>query len=131
MRKLPHLSAETRPFWTGGSASELRIHRCDDCRLYFHPPAPVCRHCASRRVTPTPVSGRGRVLTFTVNHQVWTPELSEPFVVAIIELEEQAGLRFLSNVVNCDPEIIAIDMPVRVVFEQNEDVWIPLFEQAS
>jgi uncharacterized OB-fold protein len=82
-------------------------------------------------VTPTPVSGRGRVLTFTVNHQVWTPELSEPFVVAIIELEEQAGLRFLSNVVNCDPENIAIDMPVRVVFEQNEDVWIPLFEQAS
>lgn len=131
MRKLPLLSAETRPFWTGGEVGELRMHRCEDCSRFFHPPAPICRHCSSLNVTPTPVSGRGRVVTFTINHQAWTPEFTEPYVVAIVELEEQAGLRFLSNVVNCSPESVEIGMPVTVVFENVEDVWIPLFERAA
>jgi uncharacterized OB-fold protein len=131
VRKLPLLNAETRPFWTGGEVGELRMHRCDDCRRYFHPPAPVCRDCTSLKVGPVPVSGRGRVLTFTINRQAWTPELADPYVVAIVELEEQEGLRFLSNIVNCPAEAVAIGMPVSVVFERVEDVWIPLFERAT
>lgn len=131
MRKLPLLNAETRPFWTGGEVGELRIFRCDDCTRFFHPPAPVCRDCNSINVTPTPVSGHGKVLTFTVNHQAWTPEFTQPYVVAIIELEEQAGLRFLSNIVNCAPEAVEIGMAVTVVFENVEDVWVPLFEKAA
>lgn len=131
MRKLPLLNAETRPFWTGGEVGELRMHRCDDCKRFFHPPAPVCRDCTSLNVTPTPVSGRGKVLTFTINHQAWTPEFTQPYVVAIIELEEQEGLRFLSNVVNCPPDAVEIGMAVTVLFENVEDVWIPLFEKAA
>lgn len=131
MRKLPLLNAETRPFWTGGEVGELRMHRCDDCRRYFHPPAPVCRDCTSLKVGPVQVSGRGRILTFTINRQAWTPELADPYVVAIVELEEQEGLRFLSNIVNCPAEAVAIGMPVSVVFERVEDVWIPLFERAT
>ncbi|WP_313104063.1 OB-fold domain-containing protein, partial [Brevundimonas sp.] len=80
---------------------------------------------------PVPVSGRGRVLTFTINRQAWTPELADPYVVAIVELEEQEGLRFLTNIVNCPAEAVAIGMPVSVVFERVEDVWIPLFERAT
>ena len=125
------LSPETRPFWTGGEVGELRIHRCSDCARFFHPPAPVCRHCMSLNVAATPVSGMGRVTTFTINHQAWTPELGEPYVVAIIELEEQQGLRFLSNIVNCPPETVEMGMAVKVVFERAEDVWIPLFERAA
>jgi len=131
VRKLPLLNAETRPFWTGGQTGELRISRCADCDRYFHPPAPVCRHCTGLNVVPTPVSGHGKVLTFTVNHQAWTADLADPYVVAIIELEEQEGLRFLSNVVNCPPEDVEIGMAVTVVFENVEDVWIPLFEKAA
>jgi len=130
-RKLPALTADTRPFWTGGGDGELRIHRCGACARFFHPPAPVCPRCNSLDVTPTPVSGRGRVVVSTINRQAWTPELADPYVVAIIELEEQAGLRFLSNVVNCPPEDVRSGMPVSVVFEQVEDVWIPLFERSS
>lgn len=70
-------------------------------------------------------------MTFTINRQAWTPELAEPYVVAIIELAEQANLRLLSNIVGCDPNEVAIDMPVSVTFAQLEDVWIPLFERAG
>lgn len=75
------------------------------------------------------MSGRGRVVTYTVNHQRWTPDLDVPYVVAIVELIEQAQLRFLSNVIGCPPEEVAIDMPVRVIFQQVEEVWLPLFER--
>jgi uncharacterized OB-fold protein len=71
------------------------------------------------------------VVTFTINRQAWTPELEKPYVVAIIELAEQTGLRLLSNIVGCDPNEVAIDMPVMVTFAQFDDVWIPLFERAD
>lgn len=82
-------------------------------------------------VATEPTSGRGRVATFTINHHAWKPELTEHYVVAIIELDDQPGLRLLSNVVGMPPEHVRIDMPVQVRFEQHEDVWLPLFEKAE
>lgn len=130
-RKLPALTPDTAPFWQGGSDGVLRIHHCEPCREFFHPPAPICPRCASFDVAPRAVSGRGRVVSFTVNHQAWTPELALPYVVAIVELVEQAGLRFVSNIVACDPDAVKIDLPVKVRFEQIEDVWLPLFERQT
>lgn len=53
-----------------------------------------------------------------------------PFIVAIVALKEQAGLNLTSNIINCAAEDVSIGMPVKVVFEQHEDVWLPLFEPA-
>jgi uncharacterized OB-fold protein len=130
VRKLPMVTADTRPFWTGGEHGELRIYRCNACKHYFHPPAPVCPQCGGIDVGPTAVSGRGTVIACTINHQPWTPEFKEPFSVAIIELTEQPGLRILSNVIGCAPESVQVGMAVKVVFEHVDDVWIPLFESA-
>lgn len=131
MRKLPMLTADNRPFWTGGAEGQLLINRCNHCSHFHHPPTPVCPKCASLDVAPTPVSGRGTVMAFTINQQAWTPELAEPYVVAIINLPEQDGLHLLSNVVGCPPEEVEVGMPVKVVFEPQDDVWIPLFEKAA
>jgi hypothetical protein len=130
-RKLPALTIDTAPFWQGGAQGVLQIHYCAGCHRFFHPPNPICPHCNSFDVSPRPVSGRGRVVTFTINRQAWTAELVEPYVVAIVELAEQANLRLLSNIVGCDPDAVVIDMPVSVTFERHEDVWIPLFERAA
>lgn len=130
-RKLPALTADTAPFWQSGAEGVLRIHYCAPCRSFFHPPTPICPRCNSFDVEPRAVTGRGRVITFTINQQAWTPELTDAYVVAIVELAEQADLRLLTNIVGCAPEEVAIDMPVRVTFEQHEDVWIPLFERAA
>jgi uncharacterized OB-fold protein len=83
----------------------------------------------SSEVAPRAVSGRGSVASFTVNHQRWAPDLPVPYVVAIVELAEQPGLRLLSNIVGGAPEDVHVGMPVRVTFEQIEDVWLPLFER--
>jgi uncharacterized protein len=126
-RKLPALTPDNAPYWQGGEQGVLRIHHCKACAQWFHPPAPICPRCTSFDVEPRAVSGRGTVSTFTVNQQAWAPDLQAPYVVAIIELAEQAGLRVLSNIVECTPESVAIGMPVQVTFEQIEDVWLPLF----
>lgn len=128
-RKLPALNADTAAFWQGGRDGQLLIHYCSPCARYFHPPAPVCPHCSSFEVAPRAVSGRGTVLSYTINHQQWLPGLEVPYVVAIVALEEQPGLQLVSNVVGCPPDQVAIDMPLRVTFLQQEDVWLPLFER--
>ena len=65
-----------------------------------------------------------------MNHQPWLPGFPPPYVVCIVEIEEQKGLRITSNLVDCEPDQIRIGMPVRVCFEQVDDVWLPLFAPA-
>ena len=76
------------------------------------------------------MSGRGRVESFTVNHQQWIPG-SDPYIIAWVSVEEQPELRLTTNLVGVEPEDVKIGMPVRVVFEENEDVFVPLFTPAE
>jgi uncharacterized OB-fold protein len=130
-RVLPKLSDLNRHFWTGGAQGRLCFLRCGPCGTYVHPPAPVCPACLSRDVAPAAVSGRATVASVTLNHQPWVPAPDLPYAIAIVEIEEQPGMRLMTNVVNCAPESVRIGMPVRVVFEAHGDVWIPLFEPAD
>ena len=127
-RHLPAITAENAFFWRAGAAGLLRFMRCRHCGYYIHPPLPICSVCKSRDVLDEPVSGRGTVLTYTVNRQVWEAGLEAPYVIAIVELAEQRGLRLTTNIVNCRLEDVRIGMAAHVVFEQHEDVWLPLFE---
>ena len=128
-RVLPRITPLNEHFWRGGAQGELRFLRCRSCRHWVHPPAPVCPGCLAKDLAPEAVSGRGQVYSYTVNHQRWIPGSDEdPYVVAIVELVEQSGLRLTTNVVNCPPGEVRIGMPVRVVFEKRDDVHIPLFE---
>lgn len=126
-RKLPQLTPDTAPFWTGGEHGQLLVQRCTACGLYQHPPLPICSACRTETVAPQAVSGKGKVKTFTVNHQAWLPGLDEPFVFAAIELAEQAELYVFSNVLG-DPQSVTSGMAVTVCFEHHEDVWLPMFE---
>ena len=76
------------------------------------------------------MSGDATLHTYTVNHQAWIPGFDPPYLVAIVELPEQEGLRLTTNLVNVDVDDVRIGMPVRVTFEHWEDVWLPLFEPA-
>jgi uncharacterized OB-fold protein len=129
MRVPPLLDELNTAYWTGGLSGELRITRCQSCGLWHHPPAIVCRRCLSRELVAEPVSGKGTVAAFTINHQQWSPgATSEPYVIAIVELAEQEGLRQTTNIVNCPTADVRIGMPVRVVFTELDDVALPLFE---
>lgn len=128
-RILPRITDRNRHFWTGGRDGELRFLRCGACGTWVHPPAPVCPSCHGDDLGVEAVSGRARVATYTVNHQAWMPGPELPYVVAIVELPEQEGLRLTTNLVEVDVADVRIGMEVEVVFEAHPDdeVWIPLF----
>lgn len=125
-RKLPILEPDTAFFWTSGSTGALHVQRCDDCGRWQHPPLPCCPICHGQQMTPRAVSGRGKVATFTINYEPWSPGLDVPFVFAAVELEEQAELYVFSNIVG-PVEAVQIGMQVSVFFEPHEDIFLPLF----
>jgi uncharacterized OB-fold protein len=123
----PLITDLNRHFWTGGAEGALRFLRCVDCGHYLHPPSPVCRRCLSQKIEIAAVSGRGHVVTYTINHQPWRPGVAVPYVVALVELVEQRGLRLTTNLVGCSSEDIEMSMPVRVEFERTGEVFVPVF----
>ena len=125
---MPALNERNTFFWQSGRDGKLRFFKCQACNHYIHPSAPICSKCHSRDVAPAAVSGLGQVATYTINRQAWAPGLDSPYIVAIVEMQEQEGLRLTTNIVNCTIEDIKIGMPVQVLFDHREDVWLPLFE---
>ena len=127
-RVLPAVSEDNEHFWRGGGEGELRFLRCAACGWWLHPPAPICPVCLGRDLVVSAVSGRAVIHAYTVNWQSWLPGFDPPYVIAIVEFPEQAGLRLTTNIVGCEPEAVTTGMPVKVRFEEYDDVWIPLFE---
>lgn len=125
-RKLPVLEPETVSFWTSGADGLMRIQRCGACRTWQHQPLPRCSTCGSETLAAEAVSGKGRIASYTINYEAWLPGLPVPFVLAAVELAEQAGLYVLANL---DGPVTAahVGQPVSVRFEQHEDVWLPFF----
>ncbi|MGH3558451.1 MAG: Zn-ribbon domain-containing OB-fold protein [Mycobacterium sp.] len=127
---LPQRGGHDRAFWTGGAQGQLLIARCDECAHWVHPPAATCRDCGGTLVA-RPVSGRGTVFTYTVNLHAYNPAVPTPYVIAIVELAEQHGLRLATNIVDCEPDSVVCGMRVEVQFEQHgagaDAVFVPVF----
>jgi uncharacterized OB-fold protein len=126
-RTLPVLTDANRAYWTSGQTGTWSLPQCTACRRYVHPGQPWCPWCLTDTLMPAEVSGRGTVFTYTISRYQWMPGWTVPFAGAIVELEEQAGLRVTTNLVDVDPESVYIGMPVDVAFERQGEHWVPLF----
>jgi uncharacterized protein len=127
---LPEITPENEAFWTGGATGELRIMACQACDRRIHPPQLVCPSCLSREVAPVIASGRGTIATYTINHQPWIPGLKVPYALAIVELDDQPGVRMTAMIETEDLADVAIGAAVSVDFEPREDVHVPFFRLA-
>lgn len=130
-RPLPQLNDANRFFWTSGEDGKLRFLRCVDCSNFIHPPVPVCDRCLSRQQEVAAVSGRATLAAVTVNHQMWMPMIEPPYVIALVEIEEQPSVRLTTNIVECAEDDLAIGMALEVAFEHYEDVYLPVFRPAD
>ncbi|HEY3830974.1 MAG TPA: OB-fold domain-containing protein [Acidimicrobiia bacterium] len=138
---LPDLDDETaRPFWDACARHELVVQRCDDCGLLVHPPRPMCPRCRSLRRGWAPMSGRATVWSYVVTHPPLLPAYTDlaPYVVVIVQLDEDPTLRMVGNLVagegaainSVDPSTVQIGEPVRVVWEVVDDVTLPRWVRA-
>jgi uncharacterized protein len=109
----PASSRDTKFFWDGVNAHELRIQKRPDGSLQ-HPPVPALWQDKSAPVDYVVASGKGTVFSFVVHHAPKVPGRTLPFVIALVELEE--GVRMLGELRNVDPATVEIGMPVRATY---------------
>jgi uncharacterized OB-fold protein len=128
-KPIPLPDETTRPFWEGAKHRQLVIQRCVTCGYYNHPPRIICDVCLSQELRFEPVSGRGRIYTFTVMHQQDVPgfESEAPFINIVVELIEQPKLLIVSNLPISARERVLIGAPVEVEFEDRNGVIVPQF----
>ena len=134
VRPLPLIDDETRFFWDGTREHRLLMQFCGDCKRYYHHPRPVCPGCLASDMAPEELSGRGTVYTYTIAEQAFHPFFVDrlPYTLIVVDLEEQPGLRLVSELVECSPEDVMVGMPVEVVWEDvTDEVTLPLFKPAA
>ena len=131
-RVLPQPTPETRHFWEGCKAGELRLQRCTDCQQSYFPPRPFCPACGSRSVEVYPASGRATLYSYVINHRPRPDMGTEPHSIAVVALAE--GPRMMTNIVGCPqtPQALQLDMPLEVTFQSfSETISLPLFTPAK
>ena len=130
------IDLDTFALFAGFLEKRLLINRCQDCGQYFQPPWPSCPNCWSDNVEPTEVNGNGVVHTFVILHTgaLWGVEgvdYVKGHPLAVIQLEEQEGLRVTGPIVGCAPENIRIGMPVTLTWIEREGAPVPAFQPAE
>ncbi len=128
----PVVNPWARPFWDAAKQGRLAIQRCADCAKPVFYPRRACPHCFSEKLEWMNASGRGTVHSYMVVHNN-TPSAfvgDIPCVVAVMRFAE--GVQMLSNIVQCNPDVVRCDMPVEVVFERlNDEFTLPKFRPAK
>lgn len=109
----PASSKDTKFFWDGVNAHELRIQRRPDGSLQ-HPPVPAVWAAKDEPTDYVVASGDGTVFSYVVHHAPKVPGRTLPFVIALVELDE--GVRMLGELRGVEPDAVQIGMPVRATY---------------
>lgn len=117
-------NAVEAPFWAALAQGWLVVQHCAPCDEWMFPARVRCAGCGCYPEW-TRVSGRGRIWSFTWVHGPVLPAFAPyaPYPVAVIELDEQPGLRMVGNLVldanspinAAERQGIRIDAPVELV----------------
>jgi uncharacterized OB-fold protein/acyl dehydratase len=124
----PVISPDTKFFWDGLAAGELRIQRCRACGALRHPPGPMCPACGSSEAGYLVASGTGVVFSYVVHHHPPVPGKTLPLVIALVELDE--GVRVVGEMPGVQPDEVSVGAPVRLEFLRVDDdltlpAWLP------
>jgi len=124
----PVISPDTKFFWDGLAAGELRIQRCGACGALRHPPGPMCPTCGSAEGGYLVAAGTGAVFSYVVHHHPPVPGKTLPLVIALVELDE--GVRVVGEMPGVQPDEVSVGLPVRVEFLRVDGdltlpAWLP------
>ena len=80
----------------------FKAYKCVECGMVIAPPSGSCYGCGSSKMEWTEVSGKGKLVSFTVIHIAPDEFVEEtPYFIAIVELEE--GTRVSARLIGFDP----------------------------
>jgi len=113
-RPAPRADADEQAWWGFVADRELRLQRCTDCGAWRYPPGPACPDCGAAQSTWVPLSGRGRVLAWTIFRRTYFPGLPAPYTVISVATDE--GPLLVGNLVPHSDTPPPIGAPVQAVF---------------
>jgi uncharacterized OB-fold protein len=114
-KPLPKPTETSRPFWDAAKQHRLQLQQCGGCKAFIYYPRDRCPKCLSDQLEWMPVSGKGKVYSYTTVRRASTRSFADkPYVLAIVELDE--GVKLTTNI-EAAPESIKIGMPVTVFFD--------------
>ncbi|AYA24086.1 Zn-ribbon domain-containing OB-fold protein [Rhodococcus rhodochrous] len=119
-KPLPLADDMTAAYWQAARNNRLAVQYCTPCSRYLHLPVESCPTCGTAELTFEAVSGRGTLYSYTVMHDAPAPGFADrlPYVVAVVELDEQSGLLVTTNLVDTDPVDVHIGMSLEATFEE-------------
>jgi len=119
-KQSPIPEAFDKPFWDACNEDRLVVQNCTACNRLQHPPEAACGGCGSgASLEWKPVSGRGTIYSYSVVYDspVAVLQADQPYNVAIIELEEDPGVKMLSHLPGTPVDQVPIGGKVSVTFE--------------
>lgn len=112
----PTIEGDTAEWWEAAADGRLLLRRCGSCGEAHFYPRPFCPICWSDEVAWEQASGRATLYTWSTVYQNDLPPFGSrvPYVAAVVTLEE--GPRMMTNVVDCDPADLAVDLELEADF---------------
>src|SRR3954447_24872422 len=111
----------SKPFWDACNERRLVVQNCGACNRMQYPPQETCAGCRSAdHLEWKQVSGRGRINGCCVMYDTRIMPLKEdvPFNLAVIELEEDPAIKFLSSLPGTPLEEVPVGGKVEVLFQE-------------
>jgi uncharacterized OB-fold protein len=123
----PAVYVDTQPFWDAAKQGKLVLQFCLDTKRFQHYPRPVSIFTGSRNLEWREVSGKGTIYACTVI-RVPGPGLEGRLPLSVVTVELDEGVRIIGNVLNVDPDTVAIGQRVEVAWDHlADDVQYPAF----
>ena len=102
-------------FYKHLAQGKLMAGKCMKCGKIHLPPRPLCDNCFSQEFTWTEISGKGKLLTYTIIHVA--PQQFQalaPYAVGIVQLEN--GLKIPGMITAIPHEQLRIGMDLTIDF---------------
>ena len=120
-KPIPVPDEVSKPFWDACNERRLFVQNCTACNRMQYPPQQTCAACGSDHTMEwREVSGRGKIHGYCVMHdsRLRLLQADQPFNIAVIELEDDPAIKFLSHLPGTAPDEVPVGARVQVEFQE-------------
>lgn len=114
------------PMWESIQAGRMQLQRCVQTGTFYYPPGPCCPESMSFDVEWAPISGRAKLLSWTVFHRQYLSAYPAPHLVVAVQLEE--GPIMVSYMDYSARDRLSLDAPLQLEYADHADGYrVPKF----
>jgi uncharacterized OB-fold protein len=125
---LPTISEDSEEFWASTHEHAMKMQKCSRCGKFRFYPSLACHFCASLDFTWEPITGKGKIHSWTLLERARGNPFEDqvPINIGLVELEE--GPIITTNLIGFDDREPEIDESVTLEYEDvNDEITLYVF----